>query len=141
MRRQTSSGCDPWHILVSALVCTFSVACATTEKTGSTGPQTPAWTHYTLKFGDPLPGALKMPTQVPIWVNWFNGETQVGRALAYRGWDFNGDGTFEMVECLSGTLKVESRVYAFGFDGRPSGTAPGPLPLPPFRKLSDGRGP
>ena len=75
-------------------------------------------THYTLKLGEVIPSHPPLPSRTNIQVTWHlsNGGTE--DVLGYRGWDFNGDQRFEMVEVLEVDGKVQARVFDFDGDGR-----------------------
>jgi hypothetical protein len=70
-------------------------------------------THYTLKLGKKTAYHPPLPTRTDIEVTWHysNGATET--LSGYRGWDFDGDDRFEMIEVLAKDGAVQSRVYDF----------------------------
>ena len=102
------------------LIFTLATGCATTEKKPEPQGAAPerAWTHYTLTVGAPEPATMKLPALIPIWINWHKGEKTVATTLGYRGWDFNGDNTIDMLEIVGPEGAAVARMYDFDFDGK-----------------------
>jgi len=97
------------------LISLAVIGCSTTDKTPE-GP--PKRTHYLLSTGDTEihPGLL--PRETPVFVEWHYSNGEREKQKGYIGWDFNGDGRFEMVEVLAENGGVETRIFDFNGDGK-----------------------
>lgn len=99
----------------SLVAAMLAAGCATTtpdEMTGATK------THYTLKLGEMIPNHAPLPARTNIQVTWHYSNGASESLDGYRGWDFDGDQRFEMVEVMGADGKVQTRVYDFDGDGR-----------------------
>lgn len=76
----------------------------------------PGAAFHVLKAGTPTEYQRPLPTKMPVLVNWkfSDGSTRV--IEAFRGWDINHDGRFDMLEVLDGSGKTESWTYDFDGD-------------------------
>lgn len=83
--------------------------------TGSDTSNSVAPTHYTLQVGERVPHPAPLPDETKILVKQHGQDGAVLARAGFRGWDFNKDGRFEMVDVLNedGSLQVR----AFDFDG------------------------
>ena len=75
-------------------------------------------THYTLRTGRVVPHAPPFPTQTDIIVDWHYASGESLSALGFRGWDFTGNGRYQMVEVLDGSGQPTAYVFDFDGDGR-----------------------
>ena len=74
-------------------------------------------THYTLETGKVQDNPAPLPDMTPIMVHWHMPDGSVKTVEGFRGWDFDGDHRFEMVEVLDKDDGVQSWVYDFDADG------------------------
>ena len=74
-------------------------------------------THYTLHRGETKIHPAPLPSETPIMVERFKPGGGSVTSEGFRGWDFNGDGKFEMVDVLGPEGRVEARLYDFDADG------------------------
>lgn len=109
-------------VIIPALLMLFA-SCVTSS--GGDG-DTLENTHYTLHKGKTVIHPTPLPSETPILVDWFDTEGNMKTTNGFRGWDFNGDGRFEMVEVLGTDGIVQARVYDFDGDGTTDLTKPGP---------------
>lgn len=91
------------------------VGCATTE---TAVPKEPHKTHYTLSKGETTihPGLLPRETPVNLEWHYSNGDKKAHRG--FTGWDFDGDGRYEMVEVLAEDSSMTATVFDFDGDGK-----------------------
>ncbi|MBP9708159.1 MAG: hypothetical protein KBD78_10970 [Oligoflexales bacterium] len=78
--------------------------------------QIPYWTHYTLEKGETLTLEAPLPDFTPIYIIWHSPLGNQQKQLAYRAWDLDKDGSFEMVEEIDESGKIIGRAYDFDFD-------------------------
>ncbi len=102
--------------LGAALVALLAAGCAGTPTAGDA--ELGGETHYTLKRGDRKVHPKPLPTETPILVDHFQGDGSKVTSAGFRGWDFNGDGRFEMVDVLNEDGSVQARLFDFDEDGR-----------------------
>lgn len=99
----------------------FVLACAASGCAG-TGDGDPdglgGETHYTLKRGTATQHPKPLPTEWPILVDHFQNGGEKVTTEGFRGWDFNGDGRFEMVDVLNADGSLQARLFDFDEDGR-----------------------
>jgi len=74
-------------------------------------------THYTLKMGRQKRHPEPLPSETAILVERHDSKGGSRTNEGFRGWDFDGDGRFEMVEVLGEDGKVQAVVYDFDGDG------------------------
>jgi hypothetical protein len=98
---------------LAGLVCL--AACATLD---GTDPDHPRRTHYVLKQGATMPFPRPLPDETDILVDWHYDNGSVQTVTGFRGWDFDGDGRYEMVEVLTETGATQAAVFDFDGDGR-----------------------
>lgn len=75
-------------------------------------------THYTLEAAPAREHESPLPDETRIFVDWHYTAGESRRSEAFRGWDFDGDQRFEMVEVLNTDGSVQSRLFDFDGDGR-----------------------
>lgn len=90
------------------------VACATTQEQG---PEKPVKTHYTLSTEETVIHPSPLPRETPVDVEWFYSNGDSKKQRGYTGWDFDGDGRFEMVEVHAENTSVQATVFDFDGDG------------------------
>ena len=74
-------------------------------------------THYILRRGETKHHSAPLPSETPIMVEKFKAEGGSSVSEGFRGWDFDGDGKFEMVDVLAADGHILSRIYDFDTDG------------------------
>lgn len=99
------------RILALCLLLLSLNACITTDPY-----QIPYWTHYTLEKGETITLEAPLPDFTPIYVIWHSPLGNQQKLLAYRAWDLDKDGSFEMVEEIDESGKIIGRAYDFDFD-------------------------
>lgn len=103
-------------LTVFMVVCLVALtsACASTQgESDELGGET----HYTLKRGEPTVHPKPLPVETPIIVKRFKSDGTSVASEGFRGWDFNDDGRFEMVDVLNADGSVQARLYDFDEDG------------------------
>lgn len=91
--------------------------CASTDKADSDEPGAEK-THYVLKLGDTIPHPKPLPARTDVMVEWHYSNGATSLSPGFRGWDFDGDTRFEMVEVLSDEGQRQAMVFDFDGDGR-----------------------
>ena len=71
-----------------------------------------------LRLGPKHPQARPLPDETDILIEWHYSDGSTTRTVGFRGWDFDRDGRFEMVEVLDPSAHVTRRVLDFDGDGR-----------------------
>lgn len=71
--------------------------------------------HYTLENGETVNHPKPLPNEIPVYIKWHMSDGSVEKLLGFRGWDFNRDGKFEMLEILNEDGSIQS--YSYDFDG------------------------
>lgn len=87
--------------------------CATTGEEGDLHGET----HYVLRRGETKHHPAPLPSETTIMVEKFKAEGGSTVSEGFRGWDFDGDGKFEMVDVLAANGHIQSRIYDFDGDG------------------------
>lgn len=72
---------------------------------------------YTLKEGRQTKRAMPLPNNSDIEINWTYSDKSKKTNDGFRGWDFDHDGRFDMLEVLDGQGAVVSWAYDFDGDG------------------------
>jgi hypothetical protein len=72
---------------------------------------------YTLKEGVKVQYAAPLPNKTEIMVNWTYSDGGKKTQEGFRGWDFDHDGRFEMLEVLDPNGKPTMWAYDFNADG------------------------
>ena len=67
--------------------------------------------------GHTVKNSFPLPSMTPVWLDEIRGTKRISSRLAYRGWDMNDDGRFDMLESLSPQGTVIFRAYDLDFDG------------------------
>lgn len=111
-RYQRPSTILAWYLGLNLAVC----ACSTTDGDDKARPKTN--TYYTLQPGDKKVNPAPLPAETPIAVDWHHSDGSSRTIKGFRGFDFDGDGRFEMVEVLKSDGSIQSYVYDFDSDGR-----------------------
>lgn len=90
------------------------VGCSTTETATDAAA---VKTHYTLTTGatEIHPGML--PRETPVFVEWHYSNGNKTKNRGFTGWDFDGDGRFEMVDVHGDDAAVQTSVFDFDGDG------------------------
>jgi ribosomal protein S10 len=83
--------------------------CASSEKVQDT--QT---LSHALEVGATMTNPYPLPKETEIYLVETNPDAEVKKSLRYRGWDFDNDDHFDMIEVLS--PKGVSQAYVFDFD-------------------------
>jgi hypothetical protein len=91
------------------------LGCSTTE----TSQNSPVMkTHYLLTTGDTEIHQGLLPSETPVLVEWHYSNGDRKKHKGYTGWDFDGDGRFEMVDVLAESSGVETTIFDFDGDGK-----------------------
>ena len=121
MQHRSCLGPPRWkrvlHPAMWLSISILGVACVSTEKTPDPAVVAPR-THYVLEPGPLQKGDDPLPDLTPIYVRIYAGDQMVEKRLAYRAWDFNKDGNFDMLEYLDAQGQVIRRSYDMNRDGR-----------------------
>ena len=95
----------------------FGSTSCTTVTGAITGPKEPERIYYVLRPGHPVPAPNHLPSHTDIHVEWHFDDLSTSTDLGYRGWDFDRDGSFEMVEVFDARGDVQTRIFDFNGDG------------------------
>ncbi len=90
------------------------LACSTTE-TAQDSPVTK--THYVLTTGDSEVHHGLLPNETPVFIEWHYSNGDRKKHKGFTGWDFDGDGRFEMVDVLAEANDVDTTIFDFNGDG------------------------
>lgn len=93
------------------LLMSISLACS------STGDGEDKLTQYTLRLSPTIENPKPLPNQTNIYVDWRYESGQQKSVLGFRGWDFDKDSRFEMVEVLDADGKTQAVLSDFDGDG------------------------
>jgi hypothetical protein len=105
-----------WPLLTLVFWALSGVSCTTI--TGAIqGPKEPERLYYVLRPGNPVPTPSPLPTHTDIHVEWHFDDQSTSTALGYRGWDFDRNGRFDMVEVFDSQGQVQTRIFDFDGDG------------------------
>ena len=104
-----------WKYLALSLVMA-SASCTTVTSIvdGNKGPER---LYYVLRPGDTIPAPKPLPSRTDIMVEWHYDDQSETSNLGFRGWDFDRDGQFDMVEVFSADGAVQTRIFDFNGDG------------------------
>jgi len=89
--------------------------CTTTETTQE-GP--PKRTHYLLTTGDTEVHSGLLPNETPVFIEWHYSNGDRKKSRGFTGWDFDGDGRFEMVDAIGVDGTVQTTIFDFDGDGK-----------------------
>ncbi len=84
---------------------------------GDQASKTVVPSFYTLKEGVKVNNEAPMPNKTEIMVNWTYSDGGKKTQEGFRGWDFDHDGRFEMLEVLDPSGKPTMWAYDFNADG------------------------
>ena len=91
---------------------------------------------YSLRAGPQVVYPEPLPALTPIYIDRMSSDGKQTSRLGFRGWDFDHDGRFEMVEVLGYRGQLIERLYDLNFDGivnwqmRRGGSPNPPAPQP-----------
>ncbi|NRA43716.1 MAG: hypothetical protein HRU09_02040 [Oligoflexales bacterium] len=71
-----------------------------------------------IKVGDPVSFSMPLPDLTKVYREKYKGDKLLSQSLAYRVWDFNKDGRYDLVEVINEKGDVELRAYDLDFDGK-----------------------
>jgi hypothetical protein len=100
-----------WLGLISASF--LGLSCASTDEKSDENIKT----HYTLTLGKTKVHGEPLANETMIKVNWHHANGDVKTVDGFRGWDFDYDGRFEMIEVLSESGEPQTYVFDFDADG------------------------
>ena len=113
-----------WNLITKEFICNITIfwlftslvlgGCASTESPKPKNIET----HFILKKAKMKDYPAPLPKYIPIMVDRYQGEASLNKVLRYRGWDFNRDKGFDLLEVLDEKAQVQVRVYDFDFDGK-----------------------
>lgn len=92
----------------------FAAGCATTEP-AMDGPAVK--THYTLTTGSTIIHPGMLPRETPVFIEWHYSNGDKVKSRGFTGWDFDGDGRFEMVDVHGDSPATQATVFDFDGDG------------------------
>ena len=98
-------------LLISVIV----LGCSTTDS-AKDAPVTK--THYLLTTGDSEVHQGLLPNETPVFVEWHYSNGDRKKQKGFTGWDFDGDGRFEMVDVLAEDHGVDTTIFDFDGDGK-----------------------
>lgn len=70
-----------------------------------------------LVTGTKVTNPQPLPSLTPIYLIKKNGKGASKKILAFRAWDFNGDGHFDLVDVVGADGSVVAELYDLDFDG------------------------
>jgi hypothetical protein len=97
------------------MVLLSALGCSTTE-TSQNEPL--KRTHYLLTTGDTEVNSGLLPNETPVFVEWHYSNGDRKKHKGFSGWDFDGDGRFEMVDVINEDSAVQATVFDFDSDGK-----------------------
>lgn len=75
-------------------------------------------THYTLKIKETVKHSKPLPYYTPIYVEWHYDNGASKSHLAFKAWDMDHDGRYDMIERASKKSDIDAFVFDFDFDGK-----------------------
>ncbi len=112
---------------LSLIFLVLTSACATT-KPEDTSPVAatkkpdiapPTEMTFSVRVGEVIRNHPPLPAQSNICITWQHSDGTKGEVLGFRGWDFDGKGTFGMVDVLTSDGQIDQTMYDFDGDGKP----------------------
>jgi len=100
-----------------ALLALVAGGCSTTEKNAG-DPKAVIETHFTVEPQKAIVHVRPFPEQTPIRVTSHMSDGSRVSRIGFNGWDFNGDGRFDLVEVRTRDGAAQAWVYDFDFDGK-----------------------
>lgn len=102
--------------LIAVFFCLGALSCTTVTSMidDSKGPER---MYYVLRPGDTVPAPRPLPNRTDILVEWHYDDNSETSNLGFRGWDFDRDGQFDMVEVFGADGAVQTRIFDFNGDG------------------------
>ncbi|MCB9228860.1 MAG: hypothetical protein H6618_04545 [Deltaproteobacteria bacterium] len=88
----------------------------------------PAPVREVLRIGQTVEYSFPLPAMTPVWVDRLQGNRRLSSRLAFRAWDMNDDGRFDMLEAIDPGGRVLFRAYDLDFDGEVDETEEIPPP-------------
>jgi hypothetical protein len=118
---------------LSQLICSvglmasifLATACFTAKKYTSSPQNHGRKVRYELTQLKPKISADPLPTQTDITIKWIYEDGFEETYNGFRGWDFNDDGQFDLVEELDYSGQVIRRAFDFDRDGLVDKVLPG----------------
>ena len=96
----------------------FTTAAKQPESGVATAKQAPKVIAYDVKQGPWVAHNQPLPAEQNVFIDWYYSDGSVVRQRAYRGWDFNADGRFDMLEALDAERKTSARLFDFTGNGK-----------------------
>jgi hypothetical protein len=94
----------------------FFTGCFSAEEPKEVG-ETIVATHYTLRIGEVVKNQKPLPDYTPVLVDWHYSNDAVKPKVGFKGWDFNQDGRFDMLQVMREDGTVDYAVFDFDSDG------------------------
>jgi len=101
----------------TCLIAGLCAGCASSGEAPPGADETVDGGYYTLRTAPTVRHARPLPAQTDVLVDWHDAKGGTTTVTGFRGWDFMGDGRFQMVEVLGPDGKATSYVYDFDADG------------------------
>ena len=103
----------PWQYLICIMVVA-QASCMHWFEEGGDDEEAP---YEIIKVADPIGFSMPLPDLTRVYRESYQGDKLVNQSLAYRVWDFNKDGRYDLVEVLNSKGEIELRAYDLDFDG------------------------
>ena len=104
----------PWQYLI----CIMIVAQAGCLHWFDGDEQDDETAYEIIKVGDPVSFSMPLPDLTKVYREKYKGEKLLSQSLAYRVWDFNKDGRYDLVEVINEKGDVKLRAFDLDFDGK-----------------------
>lgn len=103
----------PWQYLIYIIIVT-QAGCLRWFGVGDEEKQVP---YEVLKLSDPVSFSMPLPDLTKVYREKYQGDQLISQNLAYRVWDFNKDGRYDLVEVIDDKGALKLRAYDLDFDG------------------------
>jgi hypothetical protein len=104
--------------ILGSFISILGPGCVSTEKTVELSKEAPQPTHFVLDPAPVLKGDEPLPDLTAVYVKVYSQDQFIERRLAYKAWDFNKDGTADLLEYVDAQGYVIRRAYDFNSDGK-----------------------
>ena len=103
----------PWHYLIYIMIAA-QVGCTHWFRGEDEEEQIP---YEVFKVSDTVRFSKPLPDLTKVYREKYQGEKLISQNLAYRVWDFNKDGRYDLVEVIDPKGIIKLRAYDLDFDG------------------------
>lgn len=112
-KEEKHASLSPWHYLIYLMIAA-QAGCMHWIKGKDEDEQLP---YEVFKVSDPIHFSMPLPDLTKVFREKYQGDKLLSQNLAYRVWDFNKDGRYDLVEVLDDKGQPKLRAYDFDFDG------------------------